>query len=142
MRQTSTAQLLESADEGLVQAPCYLDAWVRRHAGARLAELEQMYAAKNGFLAFDRALRVLPAAQIGHPLSLSGWNKPRLWRDTYGPLAEGLLFFADDIFGGQFCIKDSKVYVFEPETGAIEWLADDLEGWAASMLAETDLYTG
>mgnify|MGYP000005121008 CR=1 FL=1 len=139
---TSTEQLLENADEGLADGPCYLDAWVRLHAGARLAELEQMYAAKNGFIAFDRALRVFPAARPTHPLSLSGWNKPRLWRDTYGSLAEGLLFFADDIFGGQFCIKDSKVFVFEPETGAIEWLADDLEGWAACMLAETDVYTG
>jgi len=139
---TSTQQLLAGAGEGLAQTPCYFDAWVRRHAGARLAELELLYAAKNGFLAFDRALRVFPAVRPAQPLSLSGWNKPRLWRDTYGSLAEGLLFFADDIFGGQFCIKDSKVFVFEPETGAVEWLADDLEGWAAMMLAETDLYTG
>lgn len=142
MQKTSTELLLENAGERLAEGPCYLDSWVRRHAGARLADLEQMYAVRNGFLAFDRALRVFPAVRPVHPLSLSGWNKPRLWRDTYGSLADGILFFADDIFGGQFCIKGGKVFVFEPETGALEWLADDLDGWAARIMADTDLYTG
>lgn len=37
-------------------------------------------------------------------------------------------FFAEDVFGGQFCIKDSKVYTFDPETGSLGYLADDIEG--------------
>lgn len=39
-----------------------------------------------------------------------------------------LPFFAEDVFGGQFCIKDSKVYTFDPETGSLGYLADDIEG--------------
>lgn len=134
--------LIESASEIVSAAPLVLDDWSTQHAGARLPELECMYGQKNGFLAFDRALRFFAADPDAHDLSVSRWNSPGLWRDHYGSLADDLLFFADDIFGGQFCIKDSKVFSFEPETGTLEWLADDLEGWAALMLDETDYYTG
>lgn len=134
--------LLESANEIISAAPPELDGWTTQHAGARLPELEYIYRHKNGFLAFDRALRFFAADPRVHDLSVSRWNSPRLWRDHYGSLADGLLFFADDIFGGQFCIKDDEVFAFEPETGALEHLADDLEGWAALMLTETDYHTG
>lgn len=135
-------QLIERAGEGLGPAPFFLSPWVREHAGARLPELERLYSLKNGFFAFSRALRVFPAVPGSCPLSLNGWNEPELWRGHYGALSGGLLFFADDIFGGQFCVKQGKVFAFDPETGDLEWLADDLEGWAAVMLADTDNRTG
>jgi len=134
--------LLEAANEIVSAAPPALDGWTTRHADARLAELEHLYSHKNGFLAFDRALRFFAADPHAHDLSLSRWNSPRLWRDHYGNLADDLLFFADDIFGGQFCLKEGGVFTFEPETGTLERLADDLDGWAALMLTETDYYTG
>jgi hypothetical protein len=134
--------LLESANEIISAAPPDLDGWTTQHAGARQSELEYIYRHKNGFLAFDRALRFFAADPHIHDLSLSRWNSPLLWRDHYGSLADDLLFFADDIFGGQFCIKDGGVFSFEPETGTLERLADGLEGWAALMLTETDYYTG
>lgn len=134
--------LLESANEIVSAAPPDLDDWATQHAGDRLPELKHMYRHKNGFLAFDRALRFFAADPHAHDLSLSRWNSPRLWRDHYGTLADDLFFFADDIFGGQFCVKEGAVFSFEPETGTLERLADDLEGWAALMLTETDYYTG
>lgn len=134
--------LLESANEILSAAPPALDDWTTQHAGALLPEFEYLYRHKNGFLAFDRSLRVFAADPHVHDLSLSRWNSPRLWRDHYGSLADELLFFADDIFGVQFCVKEGEVFSFEPETGALERLADDLEGWGALMLTETDYYTG
>ena len=134
--------LLESANEIISAAPPDLDQWTTRHAGARLPELEYIYRHKNGFLAFDRALRFFAADIHVQDLSLSRWNSPGLWRDHYGKLADDLLFFADDIFGGQFCVKEGGVFSFEPETGLLERLADDLEGWAALMLTETDYCTG
>lgn len=139
---TNLDLLSENADEVLATEPPYFDAWVRRHAGGRLDELQGFYAKQNGFLAFGRALRVFPAVLPADLLSLNRWNAPWLWRHTYGALAKDLLFFADDIFGGQFCIKQSKVFSFDPETGELEWLADDLDGWAARVLAETDYVTG
>ncbi|MBZ5709636.1 SMI1/KNR4 family protein [Nannocystis pusilla] len=139
---SSLEQLLEQAEEVLAPQPPYLDPWVQRHAGNRLGELEDLYLRKNGWLAFNRALRVFSASRSPDDLNLNRWNDPRLWRDTYGDLAEGVLFFADDIFGGQFCIKDSKIYAFDPETAALEWLADDLEGWATVILDDSDYWTG
>lgn len=34
------------------------------------------------------------------------------------------MFFAEDVFGGQFCIKDNQVYRFDPETGGLDVIAD------------------
>ena len=35
-------------------------------------------------------------------------------------LADGLFFFAEDVFGGQFAIRGEQVVTFDPETGEIE----------------------
>lgn len=135
-------RLLEAAETTFSQAPPSLDAWARRHAGPRLPELEHLYGQKNGFLAFDHALRVFPAVPASHDLSLNRWNSPRLWRDAYGDLADGPLFFADDIFGGQFCVRQGHIFAFDPETAAFEFLAQDLEGWARVILSDIDFRTG
>lgn len=53
-----------------------------------------------------------------------------------------LSFFAEDVFGGRFCIKNSKVYTFDPETGSLEYLADDIESWAQILLSDYEVLTG
>lgn len=141
MRLSNLTALVECATEILSAAQPVRGGWVAA-AGERQPELEHVFRQKNGFLAFDRALRFFAADPTTRDLDLDRWNSPGLWRDTYGKLADDLLFFADDIFGGQFCIKDSRVYSFEPETGTLELFADDLDGWAARILSETDYYTG
>jgi len=142
MDRRSLTLLLDSAEPALGASPPYLGAWVRRHAGPRLAELESLYSERNGFLAFDRALRVFPAIPPAHALSINRWNGLRIWRDSYGRLANDLLFFADDIFGVQFCIQSGKIFTFDPETAALEQIAEDLAGWLAVILSETDYRTG
>ncbi len=142
MKRNNLTLLLDAAEPALASTPPYLDAWVRRHAGPPLDELESLYRERNGFLAFDRALRVFPAIPPAHMLSLNRWNGPRIWRDAYGGLADDLLFFADDIFGGQFCIQKGKILAFDPETAALEQLAEDLDGWIDVILSETDYRTG
>ncbi|WP_020396257.1 hypothetical protein [Thiolinea disciformis] len=57
-------------------------------------------------------------------------------------MANECLFFAEDVFGGQFCLRDSQIYTFDPETGAFEWLAHDLEGWAKAILSDYEMLTG
>lgn len=86
MRFTKLNLLLESGNEIVSAAPPALNRWTMRHAGARLPELEHIYSHKNGFLAFDRALRFFAADSHAHDLSVSHWNSPRLWRDHYGKL--------------------------------------------------------
>ena len=58
---------------------------------------------RNGFLAFESALLVRP---IGGPLDVFDWNREDGWRRGYGESAEGLFFFAEDLFGGQFATGD------------------------------------
>ena len=100
-------------------------------------ELGALLAKRNGFYAFDAALHVFPAgiAESG-TMDLDHWNAPTLWRDAYGELAKDCVFFAEDIFGGQFCLWGKAVYFFEPETGEREVVASTLEGWAGLVLDE------
>lgn len=57
-------------------------------------------------------------------------------------MALGALFFAEDIFGVQFCLREDGVFSFEPETGEFTWLAASLEHWSALILEEYSVLTG
>jgi hypothetical protein len=57
-------------------------------------------------------------------------------------MAQNLLFFGQDGFGNQFCLSNDAVYFFDGETGALEFMADTLDGWAGRILDEPDFYTG
>lgn len=96
-------------------------------------ELFGMLRQKNGFYAFESALHVFP---IGSPdsMSLEEWNSPSLWRDCYGDLAQGLLFFAEDVFQDQFCLSAEGVLRFESECGRTSAVAPSVEEWARKVL--------
>jgi hypothetical protein len=108
--------------------------------------LTSLLAERNGFFAFTSALLVRGSGAMrdGVPGSLEQWNTLDGWRADYGDAARGLLFFAEDAFGAQFAISADRagVCTFDPETAAIEWLAPDLEGWAAMVLADFAFLTG
>ncbi|KVO10960.1 hypothetical protein WL30_27155 [Burkholderia ubonensis] len=97
---------------------------------------------KNGFYAFESALHVFPSQSVGDEIGLVEWNAPDLWVDEYQGMAVGAVFFAEDIFGGQFCIRKDGVYSFDPETACFEHLARDLEGWAKLVLDDYEYRTG
>jgi hypothetical protein len=99
-------------------------------------------AERNGFYAFVSALHLLPLTADDTAMDLRRWNEETLWRNDYGDLAEGCLFFAEDVFGGQFCLKDESVHVFDPETGSLEVLGNTLDDWAAKILSEHDVLCG
>lgn len=111
-------------------------------AGGLAGELIQLLIRKNGFFAFESALRVFPSRTTMYSIGLSDWNSQDNWRQDYKELADGCLFFAEDVFGGQFCIKKDQVCTFEPETGSAEPLADSLENWAQLVLDDFDYLTG
>ncbi|HLN16782.1 MAG TPA: hypothetical protein VK277_08540 [Acidimicrobiales bacterium] len=75
-------------------------------------------------------------------MSVQLWNDQDLWRSSYDGMADGLLFFAEDIFGGQFAFCSEGVVSFDPETGDVERIATDLESWADRVLADYQLLTG
>lgn len=111
-------------------------------AGSLTDELCSFLAMKNGFLAFESALHVFPTDNINGLITLEVWNSDELWRKNYESLAENCLFFSQDIFGGQFCIFNNKIYSFDPETGDKEFLANSIEEWASLILDEYNLLTG
>lgn len=97
---------------------------------------------KNGFYAFESALRVFPYGISKFSFSIEEWNSEILWRKAYAGLADGCLFFAEDIFGSQFCIKNNVIQSFDPETGELEKVADSFECWAKKLLVDYNVWTG
>jgi hypothetical protein len=115
---------------------------LRRRAGSLAGELEQMLRARNGWYAFESALHVFPGAASAGQHGLAAWNAGALWVAEYQGLADGCVFFAEDAFGDQFCVKNDKVWLFDVETGGFAEVASSLAGWAARVLAEDRVLTG
>lgn len=111
-------------------------------AGNLAGELTGLLSRKNGFYALESALHVLPAQSSPGSMGLDQWNDESLWRGDYQGFTDRCLFFAEDIFGGQFCIMDGSIYTFDPETGAKENLAYSLEGWAQAVVTDYNVLTG
>jgi hypothetical protein len=108
-------------------------------AGDNLGRLLRV---KNGFYAFEGALHVFP--DIGTPpeRGLYQWNDFPLWRSDYEGMANGAVFFAEDAFGTQFCVRGGGISTFDPETGAFEPMAADVEEWAAKILGDYAFWSG
>lgn len=55
---------------------------------------------------------------------------PEFWR--YGRyvkdmnILENSIFFAQDLFANQFCIKNTKIYLFDIESLEFEYISDDI----------------
>ncbi|QGX41856.1 SMI1/KNR4 family protein [Permianibacter aggregans] len=111
-------------------------------AGRRATELLCLLQKKNGFFAFESSLRVFSSVKSSQSYSLADWNSELLWRREYGDCVEDALFFAEDVFGGQFCIRNDEIYCFDPETGEFSYLANTVDDWARSVLSEYQLLTG
>ena len=138
---TEIEELLSRSSESLAPKPVAMPEFLQAYALG--PELFQMLQLKNGFYAFEAALHVLPlTADPG--TGLEGWNAASLWRNEYGDLAEGLLFFAEDIFQDQFCLskKQSGVHRFHAETGQTTFMAESVEEWAGVILSNYRAETG
>jgi hypothetical protein len=96
----------------------------------------------NGLYAGSRALHVFPATAEPDEYSLQRWNQSDLWRCDYGDLANGLVFFGEDLFGDQFAIDGEEVVSFKAETGERHPIAESIGGWLTLVLADTDVLTG
>lgn len=118
----------------------------RVHLPNRRSELEEelceILSHRNGFYAFESALLVRPACYAGAPLGTLQWNEPMLWRRDYTSDLGDTLFFAEDVFGAQYCIRDDSVCNFDPETARFEIMCSSLEGWADTVMGATSLRTG
>lgn len=107
-------------------------------------ELSLLLSKRNGFYAFECALHVYPYQSSGLEIGLLRWNEDSLWKNSYMGLANNYLFFAEDVFGCQFCLKagESGVYLFDPETGMADFFSKNINDWAELILADYDSITG
>lgn len=138
----SLDKLLSNASSSLSEQEPALTDQLRRLPGSLADDLLKMLRKRNGFYALESALHVFPSHSGRQEIGLDEWNEDALWRNEFKGMADGCLFFAEDLFGGQFCIKYGRVYTFDPETGAVDYLADDIEGWAKVILNDYDVLTG
>lgn len=106
---------------------------VLRLAGHLARPLATFISIANGH-AFDEALHVFPPCPGDSPPTLREWNSESLWRDAYGDMSGGYLFFAEDYFGDQFAARLGSMFRSSAETGTAVFLAGDLEGWAECIL--------
>jgi hypothetical protein len=113
--------------------------------GGLVQELSILLRERNGFYAFESALHVFPIVESSSETDrpgLEAWNENGLWKAWYQGHVGGLFFFAEDIFGGQFAIKDEEIVSFEPESGEIKGMAKSVEGWAEAILSNYRELTG
>ena len=141
---TRINKLISIASESILPQVPVRNAPCLELAGTLADELYDLLLKKNGFFAFESALHVYPlgVSQSRKIIDLDTWNDLYLWRNCYTALAHKGLFFAEDIFGCQFCIIDNKVHSFDPETGETEELAADIESWADVLLEDYESLTG
>jgi hypothetical protein len=131
----SIAKLAGIGGEPLCGAPGAIE-------GLEECGLMSLLRLKNGFYAFEGALHVLPYGPAQNELGLKEWNSSAGWRSDYQGLADDCFFFAEDVFGGQFCVHDGVVMSFDPETGDKCIIAADVEEWAHKILSEYEVLTG
>ncbi|HEV7238562.1 MAG TPA: SMI1/KNR4 family protein [Thermoanaerobaculia bacterium] len=134
--------LLAVANGPLIGSVARLNDEAPLGGGCLESQLRQLLHSRNGFYAFESALHVFPAGVKKEIIDVETWNAIDLWRYEYGDLTEALFFFAEDIFGGQFCLAENGIYAFDPETAEREWIADDIENWAAAILDDFSNRTG
>ena len=135
-------KLLSISSDAFSKEEHRFDEQVLNLSGDLSTQLSSILSVKNGFFSFESALRFFPTTHTQFSCSLNEWNSEDGWRKYYYDLAKDCLFFAEDIFGGQFCIKKDLIYSFDPETGEIERMANDLNEWAQIILDDYDYWTG
>ena len=130
-------KLVEIASEALAPMPAAAE------AGPIMAQLaKKIWSKKNGFYAFESALLVRPFSSQEVPLGVVEWNDPSGWKRKFDADLLAEIFFAEDVFGEQFSLRNNGVFKFNPETGEIELFAGNLDAWAEKVLENYDLHTG
>lgn len=103
--------------------------------------LRDLLKVRNGFYAFESALHVLACGESGVH-DITAWNRAGGWKGEYNSFTRELFFFAEDVFGVQFGLREGHVFLFDPETGESSLFANDCEEWAGKVLADYEVHTG
>lgn len=142
MPESSIKKLVELSSEPLARSTPRLSSELRLVGGALADDLEELLARRNGFYCFENALHVFPGRSDRGHIGLIEWNAQELWKREYGKLISPSVFFAEDIFGGQFCIVGNAIHTFDPETAELLQLASSINEWAEKLLQDYNQLTG
>ncbi len=136
------SKLLSISSNSISQSEVMLPQKILKLAGDLGDELLCILHARNGFFAFMSALHFFPSDTVKDSIGLVEWNESSLWKNRYPSSVADALFFAEDIFGGQFCVKDNVICYFDPETGDIDEMASNFDSWAKKILDDYGFWTG
>lgn len=141
---SAVEKLLSISSEAIVhQLPDFAEVQAVLGAWSSLGrELGEVLCIRNGFWVYESSLLVRPFKNQIAPLGLSEWNEGNLWKNLYAVDLDHVLFFAEDAFGSQYCLKDDTVCFFDPETGLFETLGNSLDVWARIVTEDFDYRTG
>jgi hypothetical protein len=117
-----------------------LDALVAALGEASASCLWPLLSRRNGFFSFKSALQVFGFGEW--PFNIASWNSGDGWRKHYGALTDNLLFFAQDVFAGQYAIRDGVICKFDPELGEVSEFAESIEQWCEQILDDYDYESG
>lgn len=101
-----------------------------------------IWSQKNGFYVFESALLVRPFSSEKPPLGVAEWNDPSGWKRKFDANLSAEIFFAEDVFGEQFSLRENGIFKFNPETGEVKLFAENLDAWAEKILDNFALHTG
>ncbi|MCW0203596.1 SMI1/KNR4 family protein [Rhodanobacter thiooxydans] len=135
-------KLIDLGSPGLGVEDVVIAAHLRELAGTLAEELVEVLRKKNGTYIFHSALHIFPAQTSSNSVGLDEWNDNKGWRSEYGDLADGCLFFSEDLFGSQFCIKSNAIWSFDPETAEMQFIGKNFDAWAKEVLDDYRVLTG
>lgn len=90
---------------------------------------------RNGFYAFESALHVFSDDELKEINTLI--KSEKLYKDI-----ENCIYFAEDIFGNLFCMKNNRIYMFDVETEKLDYIVDSIGGWTEEILKDYNFLTG
>lgn len=95
---------------------------------------------ENGGYYFDNSLHFFGISKEKYH-SINLINK--IIKDLYGPMTDELTFIGEDIFGNLFCFNSEGIYYhFNIESGEIENMGANFNGFLNRLYDELDFYTG
>lgn len=96
----------------------------------------------NGGFFFGRSLLLYPFLNANEYPCIFYINQ--ILTTLYGPLVKGLISFAQDVFGNQFCFDTANKHVvlFTIEDAGKTIMADSFNGWLDVLASDVDFYTG
>lgn len=98
----------------------------------------EMLKVTNGLYSFKMGLHIFGVgSSVPEFHDLNRWNAPEMWKREFGELAEGLVFFAETIFGDQFFYgEDGNICIFMAETGHRVLVAPSFREWLQKLLSK------